>query len=94
MIPRDHQKQLWGYLAGISKRLKVQPMAIGGISDHVHMLVAMPGDLDISEFVNKLKSNSSKWMKQHRARFMWQKGFGSFSVSFSNLASVARYIVA
>jgi REP element-mobilizing transposase RayT len=67
-------------------------MAIGGIEDHVHLLIAFPADLEIAEYVNKLKSSSSKWMKQYRKDFAWQKGYGSFSVSASNLRAVTQYI--
>src|SRR6266576_1356643 len=91
-IATENQKKLWGYLAGITKNLRCQPMAIGGIEDHVHLLIAFPGDLDIAEYVNKLKSSSSKWMKQFRKDFAWQKGYGSFSVSASNLRAVIEYI--
>jgi len=91
-IATENQNKLWGYLAGISKNLGSHPMAIGGIEDHVHLLIAFPANLDVAEYVNKLKSSSSKWMKQFRKDFAWQKGYGSFSVSASNLASVTRYI--
>ena len=67
-------------------------MSVGGIEDHVHLLIAFPSDLDVAEYVNKLKSSSSKWMKQYRKGFAWQKGYGSFSVSASNLAGVTKYI--
>lgn len=91
-IAVENQKKLWGYLAGTSKNLRCQPMAIGGIEDHVHLLIALPADLDIAEYVNKLKSSSSKWMKQFRKDFAWQKGYGAFSVSASNLNAVTKYI--
>jgi putative transposase len=91
-IAEPNQKKLWGYLAGITKNLRCQPMAIGGIEDHVHLLIALPADLDIAEYVNKLKSSSSKWLKQFRKDFAWQKGYGSFSVSASNLGAVSKYI--
>src|SRR5438270_11614349 len=91
-IAIEDQKKLWGYLAGISKNLRCQPMSVGGIEDHVHLLIAFPSDLDVAEYVNKLKSSSSKWMKQYRKGFAWQKGYGSFSVSASNLAGVTKYI--
>src|SRR5438094_5503562 len=91
-ITIERQTQMWGYLAGITKNLRCKPLAIGGIEDHVHLLVAFPGDLDVAEYVNKLKSSSSKWMKQFRKDFAWQKGYASFSVSASNLGAVSKYI--
>jgi REP element-mobilizing transposase RayT len=67
-------------------------MAIGGMPDHVHVLAALPADLAIAKFVNVLKSNSSKWMRERGVEFGWQKGYGAFSVSASNLDSVTEYI--
>jgi len=59
---------------------------------HVHLLAALPADLDIAKFVNVLKSNSSKWMNEQKRGFAWQRGYGAFSVSASNLPAVTRYI--
>ena len=92
IIPREIQKRLWGYLAGITKNIGGQSMAIGGIEDHVHVLLALPADLAIAKTVNLLKSNSSKWMGEQGREFAWQRGYAAFSVSASNLAAVTEYI--
>ncbi|HXE91705.1 MAG TPA: IS200/IS605 family transposase [Terriglobales bacterium] len=92
MIPREIQKRLWAYLAGIARNIGGHPMAIGGTEDHVHILAALPADLSIAKAVNLLKSNSSKWMGEQGREFAWQRGYGAFSVSVSNLASVTEYI--
>ena len=92
LIPPERQQRLWSYLAGIARNVGATPMAIGGTNDHVHVLAALPSDLAIAKFVNLLKSNSSKWMSEQRRGFAWQKGYGAFSVSASNLAAVTEYI--
>ena len=92
LIPISEQKRLWAYMAGIAKNMGVTPMAVGGMPDHVHVLVALPADLPIARFVNVLKSNSSKWMNERGVEFGWQKGYAAFSVSSSNLESVTEYI--
>ena len=86
------QERLWTYLGGIAKGVKAIPMAIGGMPDHVHVLVSLPADMSIAKFVNVLKSNSSKWMNEQGRGFNWQQGYAAFSVSTSNLASVTEYI--
>jgi len=85
-------KRMWSYLGGIAKNLNSTPLAIGGTKNHVHLLLAMPSDLSVARLLNTLKSNSSKWMRENGHRFAWQRGYGSFSVSASNLAAVTRYI--
>jgi len=53
----------------------------------------MPKDLSIGEFMAKIKSNSSKWIrKEHCPDFNWQDGYAAFSVSKSNLDTVSAYI--
>ncbi len=65
------------------------------VPDHVHLLVALPPTVAMSEAVRKLKGSSSKWIHEtfpERRSFAWQRGFGAFSVSRSNVPAVARYI--
>ena len=67
-------------------------MAIGGTTDHVHLLLGLPADVSIAKAVNLLKSNSSRWRNECGSKFAWQRGCAAFSVSISNLASVTEYI--
>jgi REP element-mobilizing transposase RayT len=62
------------------------------MEDHIHLLVEVPPVLAISKAVALIKSNSSSWMKERRTDFAWQKGYGAFSVSASNLDSVRNYV--
>ena len=66
--------------------------AIGGIEDHIHMLIELPPTIAVAEAVRTIKSNSSKWVNELGRSFAWQKGYGAFSVSASNIAAVERYI--
>ncbi len=85
-------EKLWAYLAGIARNLHIEPLAIGGINDHVHLLVRLPTKLTLAEAVQKLKANSSRWLGAHGEWCGWQEGYGAFSVSASNLESVKTYI--
>ncbi len=91
-IPESVQPKLWAYLAGICRNYNVLPFAIGGMTDHVHLLVRLPPVLALAKSVSVLKANSSRWMSDRGARFAWQEGYGAFSVSASNLATVESYI--
>lgn len=92
LIKKEEQRRVWAYLSGIVRNYEAVPLAIGGTTDHVHVLAALPSTLAIAKFVNVLKSNSSKWMNEQVHGFAWQSGYGAFSVSASNLAPVTRYI--
>jgi REP element-mobilizing transposase RayT len=87
------QKRLWAYMTGICKSFDMLTFAIGGMEDHVHALFRLPPTMTLARAVNLLKVNSSKWMnEQQSTRFGWQKGYGAFSVSSSNIAKVVKYI--
>ena len=86
-----NKTKLWAYMGGICRNIDIVPLAIGGMDDHCHLLVTHR-DLQISKMVNAIKSNSSKWMNEHKQGFAWQNGYATFSVSASNIASVTRYI--
>jgi putative transposase len=92
LIPTDKQEELWRYLTGIAKNLGFTVLAVGGMPDHVHLLIALSGTMAFSEFVQKLKANSSKWMAQETRDFAWQQGFGAFGVSASHRDDVMAYI--
>jgi REP element-mobilizing transposase RayT len=66
--------------------------AIGGVEDHIHILLELPPTLAVSAAVRTIKSNSSKWVNELGRRFAWQKGYAAFSVSASNIAAVERYV--
>jgi REP element-mobilizing transposase RayT len=83
---------LWSYLAGVARNLNYEPLAIGGTENHIHVLVRIPNNVTLAEAVQKLKSNSSRWLRENGRWLGWQKGYGAFSVSASNLEAVRRYI--
>lgn len=92
LIPNERQSKLWHYLGGILKNHKMKALAIGGMSDHVHVLASLSSDASVAQALNLLKSNSSKWMREHDGAFGWQQGYAAFSVSTSALSSVTDYI--
>jgi len=86
--PRLHQ-----YRGGIVHGLEAIPIEINGMADHVHILAKLRPTISLSEFMSKLKSNSSGWAKrQTKGRFAWQSRFAAFTVSESQVGRVRRYI--
>lgn len=85
---------LYGFIGGIVRDEGGTLLAIGGMPDHIHMLVRWGTDKSISELVRNVKTRSSRWM--HRSRgvkpFAWQVGYGVFSVSQSQAGVVKAYI--
>ena len=96
-LTAELQSRLFPYMAGIITRLKARPILINGPKDHVHVLLVLPASLPLSDLMEKLKANSSKWVHDEfpgYREFTWQVGYTAFSVSQSNLTAVKRYIAA
>lgn len=95
MISKEWRGNLHAYLGGIVKGLDGVPLAISGIEDHVHLLVGLKSSHRLDYFLRDLKADSSEWVHKEirKGNFAWQKGYGAFTVSPSNLAGVKRYIL-
>jgi REP element-mobilizing transposase RayT len=68
---------------------------IGGIEDHVHLLVSLPRTLPLSKLVEEIKKSSSKWIKTKGnlySNFAWQSGYGAFSIGQSGYDDLRKYI--
>jgi REP-associated tyrosine transposase len=89
------RQRLWPYIAGIARENRMKTIAIGGVADHVHVLLSIPSTLTIAKAMQLLKGNSSKWIHEtfpSLNAFGWQDGYGAFSVSVSGVEETVRYI--
>ena len=89
------EERVWAYLGGIARENGIAPLLIGGVEDHVHMLLGMPPTVMMSEAVKRIKGGSSKWVKETFpacAGFGWQDGYGAFTVSKSQISEIETYI--
>jgi len=95
-IQKGMRKDLYAYIGGILGKKRAKLITAGGVADHIHLYASLPSVLSIGEFVNVVKSNSSKWVHEsfpRLRRFAWQEGYGAFSVSKSEEHKVIRYIL-
>lgn len=70
-------------------------LAVGGMADHVHMLLSLPATLEIAKIVQLIKGGSSKWLHDTFADlrdFEWQEGYGAFAIGVSGVARTTEYI--
>jgi len=92
-IIESFRERLQQYITGIVQNKGQKMMAIYCMPDHTHMLVSIKPDIPVSDLVRDVKANASSFIKnQLSATFSWQKGFGAFSYSKSQLNEVANYI--
>ena len=88
--------RLWPYFGGIARQNDMKALAVGGVADHVHVLLSLPATLSTAKAMQLLKGNSSKWLHETFPALRgvsWQEGYGAFSVGMSGV-TVATMITA
>jgi len=97
--PFLRDKSLWEelhrYLGGILAKQDCQPLIIGGVEDHVHLLSTLSRTCEAAQMVKEVKRGSSLWLKTKSPDlndFVWQNGYGMFSIGFSQVEAVRKYI--
>ncbi len=92
-IPPALLKDLYAFMGGIIRADKGNLISVGGMPDHVHLLLRIHREISISDAVRNIKMRSSKWIHEKGyAEFQWQSGFSIFSVSASVVPKVKVYI--
>jgi REP element-mobilizing transposase RayT len=94
-LDRDLRPRVHAYVATICRDLNAEALRVGGMADHLHVVTTLPRTLSQAAMVEKLKKTSSKWIKEvdsNYRRFYWQRGYGAFSVSPSQLDAVLKYV--
>lgn len=92
---RALREEVHCYLGGILSNLDCQPLIIGGVEDHVHVLCCLSRTCQVAEMVKEVKRGSSLWIKTRApalADFAWQGGYGAFSIGASQIEAVRKYI--
>jgi putative transposase len=83
------------YIAGIIRK-EATSLAVGGWKDHVHIFFGLPPTLSISDMVQKVKANSSRWVNEQKlikGKFQWQEVYGAFSYGRSQRDAVIKYVL-
>jgi REP element-mobilizing transposase RayT len=95
LIQKSWREELYKYICGIVNEKEQKVYAIGGVADHIHILMSIKPNIAISDLVRDIKANSSKWINEKGyvlGKFQWQEGFGAFSYAQSQLDNVIAYI--
>jgi REP element-mobilizing transposase RayT len=95
LIYPPYEDELYRYLAGICKAMDCHVLIVGGYMNHVHILCLLSKKYALMTLVEKLKANSSKWMKTKDVKlkdFQWQVGYGAFSIDYKSVPPVIKYI--
>ena len=94
IITAEVKKELHAYIIGTLSKLGSYTNEIYANPDHIHILCTLPRTITIADFISKIKTSSSKWIKTKGINnFAWQDGYGIFSVSSSKVEVVENYIL-
>ena len=93
-IIRDSWRaNLHEYLGGTVRGLGGIPETIGGVADHVHLLVGLRATHCLADFMQEMKKSTSVWAKDNREpAFGWQDGYAAFTLSYTHIDAVKEYI--
>ena len=95
LIQKEWKDELYRYVTGVVQAQDHKLLAINGTPDHLHVFFGMRPIQSLSDLMQHIKQDSSKWINQKRfikERFEWQEGFGAFSYSKSQASRVITYI--
>lgn len=95
LIKQAWKDDLYKYITGTISNKGHKLMAIGGVSDHIHILVSMSPTQSISDLMADVKRSSSLWINERKlvhGKFSWQSGYGAFTYAKSQISNVANYI--
>ena len=90
-----NRTQVFKYMNGIISNLGHKPIIVNGMSDHVHILVGLRPDKNISDLVKEVKRSSTNYINEKRmirGKFAWQEGYGAFGHTAESLPAVIKYI--
>jgi REP element-mobilizing transposase RayT len=94
-IRPELQERVWAYLGGITKQGGMKALLVGGVEDHLHMLLGLPPTLALSGAIKQINGGSSGWIRENLPGcrgFGWQDGYAAFTVSRSQAPGVEEYI--
>jgi REP element-mobilizing transposase RayT len=93
-ISPEVRADLWAYMGGIAREHGMKALAVGGIGNHVHVLLALPATMPIADAMRTIRSVSSRWLREeHGMRlFSWQEGYGAFSIGAAQIGVTIAYI--
>jgi putative transposase len=95
LIKKSWKDELEMYITGIIQNHRHKLLAIGSMPDHIHIFIGYNVNQLIPDLVEEIKTSSNAWIKQKnysKFKFEWQKGYGAFTHSRSQIDRVIKYI--
>jgi len=85
-------ERVWKILRAVARNSQIDVLAVGGTTNHVHLLLKLPKTRTLADVMRELKAASSLRIRKSLPAFAWQDGYGAISVSPPAIHSVMQYI--
>lgn len=95
LINPEIEENIWALVAETAKTHGMVARRVGGIENHIHVLLDIPKTLSLSEAMKRLKGGSSNAINKSgliKTHFGWQDGYSAYTVSSSAVPDVIAYI--
>lgn len=95
LVTPEIERDVYRYISTVSEDDKCDALAIGGMPDHVHLLVKLSNTISMAQLMKDVKGGSSRFVSGELKPgewFQWQGHFGAFSLRGKDLKSVIDYI--
>ncbi|REJ75382.1 MAG: IS200/IS605 family transposase [Acidobacteria bacterium] len=95
LVDKSWREELYKYITGTVQNKRNKMISIGGIEDHIHMLIGLNPSQVLSDLVRDVKVSSTLFINKNRfvmRGFQWQEGYGAFTISREDIPAVAHYI--
>ena len=96
LIDKSWEERLYQYITAIVQNKGQKMIAVNGMPDHIHLFVGLKPNYNVSDLVREIKKASNDFINEKKltkAKFKWQEGYGAFSYSQSQIATVANYVI-
>jgi putative transposase len=90
-LDHDVRPRMQAYVTTVCRDLGAEALRVGVVAEHLHIVTTLPRTISQAAMIETLKKTSSKWIKGpdlKTQQFCWQRGYGGFSVSPSQLNAV------
>jgi len=96
LIKKEWKDEFEMYITGIVQNHRHKMLSIGAMPDHIHILIGYNVNQLLPDLVEEIKTSSNSFIKGRKLseyKFEWQKGYGAFTHSHSQIDPVAKYIL-
>ena len=95
-IAAEIEERVWSYLCAVAINHRMKALSVGGVDDHLHVMLSAPPTMSVSNAVKLIKGATSRWIHQtfpDMVGFAWQSGYATLSLGRTQLKDTERYIL-